>query len=65
MNDPTQTAPASAKRINPPGPNGLGEIPGLGPVWACEFFGRYGHNQNTCFHCLKNFSIHLDAQAAA
>ena len=59
------TSAASEKRINPPGPNGLGEIPGIGPAWACESFGRYGHNQMTCIDCLNNFTTQMNKREAA
>ncbi|MFZ2948074.1 MAG: hypothetical protein WA003_01195 [Desulfuromonadaceae bacterium] len=36
------------------------EIPGEGPVWACERFGHYGHNSVTCTTCTRNFITRND-----
>lgn len=44
--------------------NHMGEIPGLGPVWACEEFGAPGHNYGICAECWKRFNAHFDAREA-
>ena len=40
--------------------NQNGEIADMGPQWACDQFGRYGHNYYKCISCLGNFNARYD-----
>lgn len=53
MNPIAQTAYAALDRAM--GANSAGEIPDHGPEWACERFGKYGHNFYNCRECIGNF----------
>ncbi len=52
LNPIAQTADAALIRAQA---NAAGEIPGTGKPWACESFGKYGHNAAACIKCTTNF----------
>lgn len=63
MNDVAQTADASLCRTM--GANRNDEIPGLGPAWACDRFGHYGHNYYCCIECTSNFMTRNETHKGA
>lgn len=32
-----------------------GEVPGIGPPWVCENYGKPGHDYGTCRTCYSNY----------
>lgn len=44
------------------GANEHGEIPGICSAWACDDFGRPGHNYHTCPVCHANYDRRMKGE---
>ncbi len=56
-------APAALLQIvadDPDSGNENGEIPGVGPEWACEDYGKPGHNYYSCRICSRRYEGYLN-----